>query len=142
MKTEADRKAGANKHVSAVLAGASLYLVSAPVFQHLFLIGALLSVCVTLAKSWPVRFLIGVVVTGVVYILEAKNWRDLVLGVYSLACTAIGIVCAVVSFIVVALLPRLMLSTLILLLFAVVVLLVRLDPPRFSQRADGAVAIT
>jgi hypothetical protein len=53
MKTEADRKAGANKHVSAVLAGASLYLVSAPVFQHLFLIGALLSVCVTLAKSWP-----------------------------------------------------------------------------------------
>jgi hypothetical protein len=77
----------------------------------------------------------GVVVTGVVYILKAKNWRDLVLGVYSLSCTAIGIVCAVVSFIVVALLPRLMLPTLILLLFAVVVLLLRLDPDKVGETA-------
>jgi hypothetical protein len=84
----------------------------------------------------------GVVVVGVVYILTAKNRRDLVLGVYSLACTVIGIVCAVVSFIVVALLPRLMLPTLILLLFAVVVLLLRLDRPRFSQRPEGVLATT
>ena len=71
-----------------------------------------------------------------------KSRRDLVLAVYAIARTAIGIVCAVVGFIAVALLPRLMLPTLILLLFAVVVLLLRLDPPRFSQRADGAVATT
>ncbi|MBV8098664.1 MAG: hypothetical protein JOZ31_05860, partial [Verrucomicrobia bacterium] len=31
------------------------------VLQHLFLIGALLIICLTLAKSWPVRFLIGTV---------------------------------------------------------------------------------
>jgi len=51
-------------------------------------------------------------------------------------------VCAVVSFIVVALLPRLMLPTLILLWFAVVVLLLRLDPLRSDQRKEGAVATT
>jgi hypothetical protein len=78
-----------------------------------------------------------VIVTGVLYILKAKNWRDLVLGVYSLVCTAIGVVCAVVSFIVVALLPRLMLPTLILLLFAAVVLLLRLDPSKVGEAAKG-----
>jgi hypothetical protein len=84
----------------------------------------------------------GVVITGVVCILNAKNWRDLVLGVYSLACTAMGILCPVVSFTVVALLPRLMLPTLILLWFAVVVLLLRFDPGRIDQRAEGAAATT
>jgi hypothetical protein len=84
----------------------------------------------------------GVVLTGAVCILKAKNWFDLVLGVYSVACTAIGILCAVISFVVVALLPRLMLPTLILLLFAVVVLLLRFDLQRSDQRAEGAVATT
>jgi hypothetical protein len=84
----------------------------------------------------------GVVLAGAVCILNAKSWRDQVLAIYSLACTAIGIVGAIVSFIVVALLPRLMLPTLILLCFAVVVLLLRLDPRRSDQRAKGAVATT
>jgi hypothetical protein len=84
----------------------------------------------------------GVLLTAAVYILKAKSWRDLVLAVYAMACTAIGFVCAVVSFIVVALLPRLMLPTLVLLLFAVVVLLLRLDSVRSDQREEGAAATT
>jgi hypothetical protein len=79
----------------------------------------------------------GVPLTGAVYILKAKSWRDLVLAVYALACTAISVVCAIVSFIVVALLPRLMLPTLVLLLFAVVVLLLRLDPRAVGETASG-----
>ena len=84
----------------------------------------------------------GALLTGAVYVARAKSWRDVVLGVYALVCTAIAMVCAVVSFIVVALLPRLMLPTLILLCFAVVVLLLRLDSRRSDQRMDGAVATT
>jgi hypothetical protein len=84
----------------------------------------------------------GVLLTGAAFILKAKCRRDLVLAVYAVACTAIGVVCAVVSFIVVALLPRLMLPTLALLLFAVVVLLLRLDPVRSDQREEGAAATT
>jgi hypothetical protein len=84
----------------------------------------------------------GVLLTGAIYILKAKNWRDLVLAVYALACTAISIVCAVVSFIVVALLPRLMLPTLVLLLFAVVVLLLRLDSRGVGETASGRMGET
>jgi hypothetical protein len=84
----------------------------------------------------------GVLLIGLVGILKAKSWHDLVLAVYAMACTATGIVCAVISFIVVALLPRLMLPTLILLCFAVVVLLLRLDPLRSDQRKEGVVATT
>jgi hypothetical protein len=84
----------------------------------------------------------GVVLTGVAHILRAESWLDLVLPVYAMACTAIGVVTAVLSCVVVALLPRLMLPTLVLLLFAVVVLLLRLDRLRSYQRKEGAVATT
>jgi hypothetical protein len=55
------------------------------------------------------------------------------LAVYAIACTLTGIVSAAISFTVVTLLPRLMLPTLILLCFAVVVLVIRLDPLRSDQ---------
>lgn len=76
---------------------------------------------------------IGIVIAGLIGILTAKNERDLVLAVYAIACTLTGIASAVISFTVVPLLPRLMLPTLILLCFAVVALLMRLDPLRFDH---------
>ena len=79
----------------------------------------------------------GILVAAVFLIFTAKQRRDLVLAVYALACAATGTVSAVVSFVVVALLPRLMLPTLILLCFAVVVLLLRLEPGGTSETANG-----
>jgi hypothetical protein len=97
-------------------------------------------------RSWaflPFFFITGgVLLASVVCILTAKSWRDMVLAAYAIASTATGMVCAVVSFIVVALLPRLMLPTLILLWFAAVVLLLRLDPRKSGQRNDAAAATT
>ena len=76
---------------------------------------------------------VGIVVAGLIGILTARNGRDLALAVYAIACTLTGIASAVISFTVVPLLPRLMLPTLILLCFAVVVLLMRLDPLRYDH---------
>jgi hypothetical protein len=84
----------------------------------------------------------GVLLAGVICMVTAKSWRELILAVYAIACMAIGTMCAMVSFVVVALLPRLMLPTLILLGFAVVVLLLRLDPQRSVQREEAAAATT
>jgi hypothetical protein len=97
-------------------------------------------------RSWaflPFFFVTGAVLLASVFcILTAKSWRHLVLAAYAIASAATGIICAAVSSIVVALLPRLMLPTLILLWFAMVVLLLRLDSLKFAQRKDGAVATT
>jgi len=84
----------------------------------------------------------GVLLAGVICMVTAKSRRELVLAVYAIACMAIGTVCAMVSFVVVALLPRLMLPTLILLCFAVAVLLLRLDSLRSGQREEAAAATT
>jgi hypothetical protein len=81
---------------------------------------------------------VGIVFTGLIGILTAKNGRDLALAVYAIACTLTGIASAVISFTVVTLLPRLMLPTLILLCFAVVVLLMRLDPLRYDHSKPAA----
>lgn len=81
---------------------------------------------------------VGIVVTGLIGILTAKNGRDLALAVYAIACTLTGIASAVISFTVVPLLPRLMLPTLILLGFAVVVLVMRLDPLRYDHSKPAA----
>ena len=81
---------------------------------------------------------VGIVVAGLIGIFTAKNGRDLALAVYAIACTLTGIASAVISFTVVTLLPRLMLPTLILLCFAVVVLLLRLDPLRYDQSKPAA----
>jgi hypothetical protein len=72
----------------------------------------------------------GVLIAAGVFAFTAKQRLDLVSAVYAVACTATGMVSAIVSFVVVALLPRLMLPTLILFCFAVVVLLLRLDGDR------------
>ncbi len=84
----------------------------------------------------------GVLLAGVICMVTAKSQRELVLAAYAIACMAIGTVCAMVSFVVVALLPRLMLPTLILLCFAVAVLLLRLDSLRSVQREEAAAATT
>jgi hypothetical protein len=76
---------------------------------------------------------VGIVVAGLIGILTARKGRDLALAVYAIACTLTGIASAVISFTVVTLLPRLMLPTLTLLCFAVVVLLMRLDPLRYDH---------
>lgn len=81
---------------------------------------------------------VGIVVTGLIGILTAKNGRDLALAAYAIACTLTGIASAVISFTVVTLLPRLMLPTLVLLCFAVVVLLMRLDPLRYDHSKPAA----
>jgi hypothetical protein len=84
----------------------------------------------------------GVLTASLVCIRTAKSRRDLILAAYAIASTVTGIACAIVSSVVVELLPRLMLPTLILLWFAAVVLLLRLDSLKSGHRDIGAVATT
>jgi hypothetical protein len=76
---------------------------------------------------------VGILLASLIGIFTARTQCDLALAVYAIACTLTGIVSAAISFTVVTLLPRLMLPTLILLCFAVVVLVIRLDPLRSDQ---------
>lgn len=76
---------------------------------------------------------VGILLASLIGIFTARTQRDLALAVYAIACTLTGIASAAISFTVVTLLPRLMLPTLILLCFAVVVLVIRLDPLRSDQ---------
>jgi hypothetical protein len=75
----------------------------------------------------------GIFIAALISIFTARTWCDLTLAAYAIACSLTGIASAAISFTVVTLLPRLMLPTLILLCFAVVVLVIRLDPLRSDQ---------